>query len=386
MSVTGQYMEVPREAFTWVTNPLVDTLRPYVSEMIHSEGLTVFNELDVVLQSLLSVCAFSPEEVWGMNSDYAIEGAAFISSRRKGVMQHEPHISYDNSLLNTSLIRTIVTAHASRSVTYKEQLPGDLCEDIFDIPPVFDQLARLTTAHRSFVRHDGTLQMHVREASTGHLVTMREIDGQTSSLYAKNLHYIHRARNDEVAAYGAFLEKARFPFAWVSYGPIGSDEEKNIAELSGLAPESAIEMTRAWNASWSPKNTMSMLFSFAHTQLQLRSRNEQLGSLSEPLAGVTTAINPNLGFTGMAFKGVDFASIGFKRANHKFLVREDGIPLYMLTPDIALQLGVDRSALEGHKHYRESAMPLLPINVLGVIFNGKKRLAPTGPLYFPRAT
>ncbi len=210
--------------------------------------------------------------------------------------------------------------------------------------------------------------MTVKEKNTGKRITMKRVGLETSRVCAEELHYVHKSREDEIIAFGAYVEDYDFPFAWVSYSPIGTEAEQTIATHTGREPNRTLEMTRAWNATWSPKNTMSVLFSYAHSQLQNMSKQEMLPDVTQGLGGVITAINPNLGFSGMAFSGVDFGVVGLKPTNHKFLL-ENGVPIYMLRRDIAKHLGVAITALVQHPRYGESSMPLLHTNVMMVLFD-----------------
>lgn len=222
--------------------------------------------------------------------------------------------------------------------------------------------------------------MIVKEKHSGKRIIMRRTDLETSRLYAEELHYVHKAREDEVVAYGAYMEGQELPFAWVSYSPIGSASEQQIAEHAGREAERTLEMTRAWNTAWSPKNTMSVLFSYAHNQLQAASKTQSIDGVPADLGGVITAINPNLGFSGMAFSGVDFGVVGLKPTNHKFLI-ENGVPIYMLRRDIARHLGTTVAELAQHEQYSESSMPLSHTNVMMVLFDKSAREKPTPPIY-----
>lgn len=115
---------------------------------------------------------------------------------------------------------------------------------------------------------DGTREMNIRERHSGKTITLKRVKPEISSAYAEGFHYLHTAHNDEHGAFGAFMEGEEFPFAWVSYSPVDREYKKEMLQHFGVEPHRVLEMTRAWNASWSPKNTMSLLFSFAHSEMQ----------------------------------------------------------------------------------------------------------------------
>lgn len=388
MHVQGADYLIDRETFKWHTNPLIHLTREAIAATITEAESTgdrsIVNELDVTMQSMLSLCHYQPSEVWEGDVEAITEAAARTETDFKGEAGERFSTKVADGFIwpNLDLIVPVVRTQYSRQVTERERLDPTLVQFVRGELGKFDHPEPVTTTKgREFYKEvDDSTGMVVKEKHTGKRIIMRRTDLETSQLYAKELHYVHKAREDEIVAYGAYIEGQELPFAWVSYSPIGSASEQQIAQHAGREAERTLEMTRAWNTAWSPKNTMSVLFSYAHSQLQAASKSQSVKGVPVGLGGVITAINPNLGFSGMAFSGVDFGVVGLKPTNHKFLI-ENGVPIYMLRRDIARHLGTTVAELAQHEQYSESAMPLSHTNVMMVLFDKSARKKPTPPIY-----
>jgi hypothetical protein len=138
------------------------------------------------------------------------------------------------------------------------------------------------------------------------------------------MHYLKQARSeDALANYGAFVEGNDYPFAWVSYSPVDRQYKKDALWAHGVEPNNFVELTRAWNCVWSPRNTMSALFQYAHNDLQdIWQTGRVVGKKFRRLGGVITAINPNLGFDGKAFRAVNMIKIALKPAEFKYTEKD----------------------------------------------------------------
>ena len=115
--------------------------------------------------------------------------------------------------------------------------------------------------------------MIVQEKITGKKIIFKSVSKEIATLYGKGFHYLHKGRSDNFADYGAYLEDDDLPFSWVSYSEVDRKYKKEILDYLELEPHRFLEMTRAWNSTWSPKNTMSVLFEYAHTIIKEESRN-----------------------------------------------------------------------------------------------------------------
>ena len=386
---TREYLQLDRSGFVWEKNPLIFMARDAIASCVHDSNKEtgMFNELDVVLQSMLSLAYYKPIDVWanlGHQQDYAHAlKAPYADGSHELISGLTVSIQSEDIILNQDLIKSVADMNYARAIKRQSTIEASESADIIGAlsldKRLFSSDAALTRKNREFMSGERGRVMFVREKHSATPVVMKTVDLETSRFYAENFHYLHKAREDEAVAFGAYADDSPYPFAWVSYSPIGSSSERDIASLSGVNPETAFEMTRAWNTSWSPKNTMSLLFSYAHRMLQ----QNKVGLEQVKVSGVVTAINPNMGFSGMAFSGVDFAVTGLKPTNHKFLIDEHGRPQYMLRRDISASLGIPEESLNLSDRYSESNMPLLPTNVMAVIFDGKGnvRTKPQTPIY-----
>ena len=391
MPEQGTDYMIDRDAFKWHTNPLIHLTREAiamtVAEMDVAGAGGTMNELDVMMQSMLSLCQYRPEDVWQGDAAAIHDVATRTETDFRGEAGVRFNAQVGEGLVrpNLDIIVPVARTHYGRQ--------SEVCDRLAEQHPELVSFVRgevvtfdcanpaTTTKGREYrTEADGTASMIVKEKDTGKRIVMKRVDLETSRLYAEELHYIHKAREDEVVAFGAYVEDSELPFAWVSYSPIGTESEQDIARHAGREPENTLEMTRAWNMAWSPKNTMSVLFSYAHSQLQAAAKTQSVEGVPFNLGGVITAINPNLGFSGMAFSGVDFGVVGLKPTNHKFLI-ENGVPIYMLRRDIARHLGTTVAALAQHESYSESSMPLSHTNVMMVLFDKSSREKPAPPIY-----
>lgn len=394
MHEQGADYVIDRESFEWHTNPLIHLARKSIAtttETLEVAGAgDIINELDVIIQSMLSLCHYRPEDVWqgDVTAIRDVSTQTETDFRGEAGSRFSAQVSKGLVWPNLDIINFVARKHYDRQRKVRDRLAIQYPE-LVDLPhgdvAIFDCAdPAITTKGRKYrTVADGTTSMIVKELHSGKCVTMKRTNLELSRLYAEELHYIHKAREDEVVAFGAYLEDHELPFAWVSYSPIGTEPKRRIARNAGRDPENTLEMARAWNAAWSPKNAMSVLFSYAHNQLQAAAKKQSIEGVPAGLGGVITAINPNLGFSGMAFSGVDFGIAGLKPTNHKFLI-ESGLPIYMRNYDFSRLLGTSAASSFQLDNYAESSMPLSHSNVMMVLFDKSSRQKPTSPIYVAR--
>lgn len=355
-----------RDQFRWQLNPLVAGTRESIEAALigYDPQITPGIARDATFQSMMSVCYYDPSQMW-QDSDVSIQSAvSFVESQPS---DNKEETAPELDFVNLEIIDRIVATHISRALSQPDNGFSALNNDPFN-----GQSAAISSKGKSSELLANSGQLVVSERFTGSAITLKPVDIELSQEYAKSLHYIHKAREDERFAFGAFFGTDELPYAWVSYGTVRTQSETDIVENAGLTVDSTVEMSRAWNAVWAPKNSMSVLFAFAHKQLQLL--------MGPGLKGVVTAINPNLGFTAAAFRGVDFDVIGTKPTEHSYLLDNNGIPIYGVSRAIAAELELTVDELTTDPRYGKSRMPLLPTNVLAVLFNGTSRQKPTTPL------
>lgn len=386
---------IPRDLFTWEVNELVSGVRGEMAADLQritspdgDTGVAV-SDFDLAVQVMLNACFYPPNVVWQGDERVVNESAQLIAV---GEATHANRLLLAGRCagqiaVNRELMLTVAERQMSRLQGYYTRCyDGGLLLPNYNDPastPFEAQAETVATSkRREYIDVDGERQAVIGEKNSGKRIVLKQTDALTSKAYAEGFHYIHEPRPDEVAAYGAYMEDDPLPFAWVTYSPIAQPYKREMMAELGYNPARILEMTRAWNAIWSPKNTMSLLFAHAHTEMQLRTRNGEESVVPDgELAGVLTAINPNLGFRANAFNGVDFGVVGLKPASCKYLVGSDGTPTYMLRRAIARELGVSVDELPGHPRFARNAMPLLPTNEMAVIFNRKTRHKPDGPIH-----
>jgi hypothetical protein len=376
-----------RSRFKWAANPLISLTRSPMSRILEEDiGVSVSditNGLDLLLQAMLSLAYYQPIDVWKGDQDLILKLARKVPADFGESTYQAFKSALETGIIfpNRQLLARLVEGHVTRQTTRdrqlnatKDGLSGFVRGQGFKF---LSNTPRTTTKGREVrAEEDGSATTIVREKETGKRIMLKPVSAETSRACATHLHYIHSARSDEVAAYGAFIEDYDFPFAWVSYSPIGARIERLIAGCVEPGPGPVLEMTRAWNTSWTPKNTLSVLFAYAHAQLQ--------ATFSEIPTAVITAINPNLGFTGMGFRGVDFDVVGLKPTKYTFLLQR-GIPIYSLPHDIAALLRIQSNQLEDRTDVGYSEMPLRHTHLLMTLLRGSARARPLTPIFVVRS-
>lgn len=396
---------VQRDAFTWEVNPCLALIRSRSSDIINGEqdgsfGKEIFEdaarkyheygitEFDIAVQTMIHLSAYPPEEVWQGDKVVIGDILSLIKIGEVGLARESmlKALSEGTIKLNTELVNQESERQAKKlrdlfentKVEYKGQtvnLPAKYMGNP-DLNPFKDtdhpEIA-VKGKEEQTDPESGEKIWQVREQRTGKKIIFKRVPKEISNLYSKGFHYLHEGRSDERAAYGAYLEGDDLPYAWVSYSPVDRSYKREMLDHYGTEPHTMLEMTRAWNSSWAPKNTMSVLFSYAHTVLQDEWKKEVAkGSIDKPLQGIVTAINPNLGFHANAFNGVGFVSTGLKPALFTFLRTSDGFS-YMPRRSIQQKLGLATSSqLTRHPDFSTSQIPLVDTVEMVLFFDKAK--------------
>jgi hypothetical protein len=172
------------------------------------------------------------------------------------------------------------------------------------------------------------------------------VHGYIADEVNNRLHYIRSARNDSVANFGLFIDRAETPYARVSFSQCKRGyqvDALNQATGLSLEPEQVLSMTRAFTFNNAPKNSMSKLFLQAHNQL----KQEFPG-----IRAVVTALNPYTGFDGGIFTGASYTPYALSPmeywydAQAYYVPRSKGVYLQRTAtpPIIWLAHGMDKSA------------------------------------------
>lgn len=393
-----------RSKFEWQVNPFLSYIRESgrdifqaEAELLKEQGVT---EFDVAVQTMMHLSGLPISEVW-LSSDPVvladITNLFQFGNTREAAEQFARAISEGRITLNVDVVseqahrqldRLIVT-YARTQVMYEGKvvaLPASYMGNPDRSPFSASTDPKISKKQSQVIRDPKTNEpmLQVQENGSGKRVVIKKVPKEISDLYGKGFHYLHSGRADEAVAYGAYVEGEDVPFAWVSYSPVDRDYKKDILRHLQVEPHRMLEMTRAWNATWSPKNTMSVLFSFAHDQISAESKRQVDDRvLDKPVAGIVTAINGNLGFRANAFNGVGFETVALKPANFSFYVEDDGSLTYMSRRQIVRRLGLHSTKeLDGHPRYRANQVPLLPTNEMVVMFDEREQHRVTDkPIY-----
>jgi hypothetical protein len=238
----------------------------------------------------------------------------------------------------------------------------------------------------SKITNEGTADamMVLTERHSGRRITFKAIRPEISRLYSLGFSNLHYARDGEIAAFGAFLEDDELPFAYSSYSLATRQYTKDMLTHAGIDPDTILESTRAWNASWAPENTMSTLFAFCHSVLKTqRSREVKAGVAEREIGGIITSINPNLGFKAVSFRGVRFNNAAIKPTGFSYIRNEDGTADFMPQAEIKAKLGLPSDAdLAEHPRYVHPRIPLLPtVELLSLFDSTAEKALLARPIY-----
>ena len=405
---------IGREKFVWEVNPIIAIIRltgeqlygkddgrtfsgDIFREIAHKyqqEGIT---EFDLAIQTMIHLTAYPLKDIWYGD----IETIQNIVSLIK---LGETNTAYEKlfDALHAGLI-TLNLDLVRKESEFQAQRIKKLGRDIFDeyFQSKHPQLEGQESAH-PFVRMGDTNlspfkgiegpvisvggkpirkqinfesgELRVKEQQTGKSIVFKSVPRDISTLYGKAFHYLHEGRGDEYEAFGAYIEGESLPYAWVSYAPVDRLYKKEMLIYYGIEPHAVLEMTRAWNAAWSPKNTMSVLFTYAHEMLRHDFEQKvKQDSYPTPLKAIVTAINPNLGFRANAFNGIGLIPLGLKPAQFTF-VNVGGRWEYFPRRKAQEVLQV-RSINDLYKHplFKGNQTPLLPTYEMVLVFDEKSQ-------------
>jgi hypothetical protein len=368
--------KVPTIRDPWPYNPFVTSIRLYSQDLI----LRVVDEyevkygfraslFDVTIQVMIVACSYDPGDVWQTETSDVRITSELIS---KGSMREASEIfvfalQSGNVTLNAHLIETIAKHQVKRlhKIYTSSSYAGKPLAHTKKIK--FDMTAKLTKLTYTDIKlQDDIHQAVAIEKYSGQEIIFRPVDQTLSSACAKTFHYLHTPRLDDLFAFGAFLPGETVPFAWVSYGEVDRKYKHSMLQAAGLDHTKSLELTRAWNHEHSPRNTMSMLYAYAHTAIQ----QHWVTKKNTPLKSIITAVNPNLGFRGSAFRAVGFKVIGEKPTTYHYLVDQFDTRIYATRRDLA-----DHQAkTNGKTKHIEAAFPLVGTKELAVVLDGPKNL------------
>lgn len=368
--------KVPTIRDPWPYNPFVTSIRLYSQEIIsgvvdeyESENGFRASLFDVVIQVMIVACSYEPSEVWQTETSDVRITSELIA---KGSMREASEIfvfalQSGNVTLNTDLIENIAKHQVKRlhQIHKSSSYAGKSLVHTKKIN--FSPESKLTKLIYTDIKlQNGMHQAIATERYSGQEIIFRPVDRTLSSACAKTFHYLHTPRPDDLFGFGAFLPGETIPFAWVAYAEIDRKYKHSMLQAAGLDHTRSLELTRAWNHENSPRNTMSMLYAYAHTAIQ----QHWVAEKSVPLKSIITAVNPNLGFRGSAFRAVGFKVIGEKPTTYHYLVDQFDKRSYATRRDLVKH----QIKTNGKIKHIEAAFPLVDTKELAVVLDGPKSL------------
>lgn len=368
---------VLRKNFQWSTNSfLVPIRRLYASqikELVASHHF-IFGEFDLSMQLLMHLGAYETNEVWRISESLTSQLSRLTETEASAEFEHM--INEGVVIPNDSIIIQELTRLADELDAYFSGLYVDIDGTHINLPssymcdmnssPFTDSgaHAELVLTDREFVDGSNGKTMIVHEKLSGKKIVFSPISPEISALYSRGFCNLHYANPGEIAVYGAFVEGEDLPFAYSSYGRVSYRYTKDMLAYLGYADGEIIESSRAWNAAWAPENTISVLFSYSQERLR-----ETFG---DGIRGIITSINPNLGFSASAFRGIHFEAVSLKPTVFSYQL-EDGKPYFKPKGEIAKKLGVEISELSTSRYYTDNKIPFLPTVELLYLYDKDER-------------
>lgn len=368
--------KIPTIRDPWPYNPFATSIRLYSQDVIasvvdeyeikHGFRASLF---DVAIQVMIVACSYQPNEVWqAETSDVRITSELI----EKGSIREASEIfvfalQNGDVTLNIDLIKKIAKQQVKRlhRIHTSSSYAGKPLVHTKKID--FKPEAKLTKLTYTNIKLENDMHQAVAiEKHSGQEIIFRPVNRTLSSACAKTFHYLHTPRPDDLFGFGAFLPGETIPFAWVAYAEVDRKYKHTMLQAAGLDHKHSLELTRAWNHENSPRNTMSMLYAYAHTMIQQYwiSQNEK------PLQSVITAVNPNLGFRGSAFRAVGFKVIGEKPTTYHYILDKFNKRSYATRRDLAKH----QAKAKGKVRHVSSAFPLVHTKELAVVLTGPKNL------------
>lgn len=357
----------------WPVNPLVTNIRIQAADMLESVRQATIEKHDVsislfdlTIQVMLVSCSYDPQRIWQGSPAHVAEVVRLL--RLNAV--HEASELLEDLLrsgevrLNGKIIERITKQQAERLIELRHQARHDIGLPVHDDFSSFATNSELANLRLLALGTWKEVRAEAVERQTDSKISFRQLEVTTSQAYAKSMHYLHTPRADELAAFGVFRDGEDYPFAWVAYSRAGRKYKQQILQSLGVEHGATFELTRAWNCEGAPKNTMSMLYAFAHAVLQDRHL------YADTTGAVITTVNPNLGFVGSAFRAVGF-SLAAEKPTRYYYAKDRSGGLHYVTR---------RSAETGwHENVVEHSpkFPLLPSKELVVFLMGTKRQSVT---------
>jgi len=383
-------IEIPRAEFVWASNPLISEFRaaarPIVLQHLEAHKKVGVTEFDLVTQVMMHLAIYDPTLVWRGDEQVVLRVMDLIQTERGDEAERifaealqSGKISINEELAHYECERQadkLASHYTNLSVNAdgaEVALPAQYMGDP-ELNPFKDfDRTEVSAKNREYEMDPitGEKVMVAVEKYSGKRILFKSVRPEISYLYSVGFSNLHYPRSGETHVFGAYLEGDELPFAYSSYTPVVRTYSREMLSHLGVNPNNIMESARAWNCSWAPENTMSLLFAFAHEMMK-DDRDAEIagGNQEDPLEGVFTSINPNLGFKAVSFRGVRFNVGGVKPTGFSYLRNAEGSADFMPKGEVKKKLGVDSDdELQDHPDFISNVIPFLPTVEMVTLFD-----------------
>ena len=332
---------INRREFEWIFNPFLKTIKAYLDRNLDRflVGKTFISKTDLEYQVLIKMCSYPIEELFQGDIQLLRKINKGIENRNNDGLQ--------------SLIKEMIDG---KVIFNSSLVDGE----------IQNQINRLNNLYESISTKQIMVQLNSsdnRHAISLKDIVYRKVDKNISEFIARNCHYLHTPRKDELISYGAFIKGEPLPIAWVSFSKQDREYKKQLLYYLGIEPQNTLEMTRAWCSNSAPQNIMSSLFqhSIDYANKEWKKLKKD-GKVNKDLQAITTTINSNLGFKASSFLGCNLVPFALRPARFTYGKKENSME-YMTRREI------ESNGLE----YYENQFNILPLNEIILCLDKRKQ-------------
>ena len=331
---------IERQNFKWMFNPFLEVIKAYLERNIdrYLVNKEYISRTDLEYQVLIKMCSYNIEKVFKGDSSLLREMDNGIKSREDNLNEFVDCLIEKKVNLNYELVNNEIKNQIER------------LDALYNDDFIKKVMSKLNSS-------ENKKNMSLKN------ITYKKVDKEVSKFIAKNCHYLHTPREDELFAYGAFGEESVLPIAWVSFSKQDREYKKQLLHYLEVEPQNTLEMTRAWCSNSAPSNIMSSLFQHSINEAKNEWKKlKQEGKVNKNLQAITTTINPNLGFKASSFLGCNFTPFALRPVKFTY-GKQGGAVEYMTRREI------EKNKLE----YIENKFNVLPMNEIILCLDDKKQ-------------
>lgn len=228
--------KLERKYFEWQTNPLIAMVRIYGNQIFLNQAKKYknfgINEFDISIQSMIHLAGYETNEIWNgdeivLNDIVALVKIGEVEEARNIL---EAKIQSGQIRLNSSLVETeaerqckkIIDIFNETRLNIESGIPG------FDISrlqaymgkpesspfrSITDPVIDSKKPEKKNDPETGKTMLIVKEKNSEKKIVIKRVPSKISRLYGKLFHYLHEGRNDEIAAFGAYVDEDEYPYA-----------------------------------------------------------------------------------------------------------------------------------------------------------------------------